>query len=174
MTKTMKTSFAAGIAAIVLAAGSTLVMAHDGQTGRRGPGPGPGGPPGGSMRGPGGPMGPMGFGGPEFRDLDLTDDQRGQIKSIVGSHQAEMKAAGETVRAARVAMRALLEAEVLDESAVRAKSVDVAAADADAAILGAKIRTETLAVLTPEQQQKLKERRASREEQMKQRRPGRR
>ena len=164
MTKTLKVSLAAGFVAVVLAAGSALVIAQDAPGPRRGPGPGMGGPPPGAMRGPGGPMGPMGMGiGPGFRELDLTDDQKTQVKAIVDSHQAEFKAVGEKMRTAREGMQALIEAETLDESAVRAKSVEVAAAEADAAILGAKVRTQTLQVLTSEQLAKLKELQASRD-----------
>ncbi|MGE0864310.1 MAG: Spy/CpxP family protein refolding chaperone [Vicinamibacterales bacterium] len=168
MTKTLKISLAAGFVAVVLAAGSALVHAQDGQMPRRGPGPGIG------MRGPGGPMGPMGF-APGFRGLDLTDDQKAQIKSITDSHQAEFKAAGEKVGAARQALRTLLQADTIDEPAIRAKSVEVANAEADASILGAKVRAQTLQVLTAEQLAKLKELRAAREAQpRRQRGPGRR
>ena len=172
MTKTLKVSLAAGFVAVVLAAGSALVVAQDGQMPRRGPAMGRGGPPPGGMRGPGGPGGPMGMGiGPGFRELDLTDEQKAQVTSIVDSHQAEFKAVGEKMHAAREGMQALLEADTLDEAAVRAKSVEVAAAEADAAILGAKVRTQTVQVLTSEQLAKLKELQASRNG--KQRRPGR-
>lgn len=117
----------------------------------------------------------MGMGiGPGFRELDLTDEQKTQVKSIVDSHQAEFKAAGEKMHAAREGMQALLEADTLDEAAVRAKSVEVAAAEADAAILGAKVRTQTVQVLTSEQLAKLKELQKTREGQpRKQRGPGR-
>ena len=181
MTKTLKVSLAAGFVAAVLAAGSALVVAQDGQMPRRGPAMGRGGPPPGGMRGPGGPGGPMGMGtGSGFRELDLTDEQKAQVTSIVDSHQAEFKAVGEKMHAAREGMQALLgaaqvaallEADTLDEAAVRAKSVEVAAAEADAAILGAKVRTQTVQVLTSEQLAKLKELQASRNG--KQRRPGR-
>ena len=172
MTKTLKVSLAAGFVAAVLAAGSALVVAQDGQMPRRGPAMGRGGPPPGGMRGPGGPGGPMGMGtGSGFRELDLTDEQKAQVTSIVDSHQAEFKAVGEKLHAAREGMQALLEADTLDEAAVRAKSVEVAAAEADAAILGAKVRTQTVQVLTSEQLAKLKELQASRNG--KQRRPGR-
>ena len=172
MTKTLKVALAAGFVAAVLAAGSALVVAQDGQMPRRGPAMGTGGPPPGGMRGPGGPGGPMGMGtGSGFRELDLTDEQKAQVTSIVDSHQAEFKAVGEKMHAAREGMQALLEADTLDEAAVRAKSVEVAAAEADAAILGAKVRTQTVQVLTSEQLAKLKELQASRNG--KQRRPGR-
>jgi protein CpxP len=168
MTKTLKVSLAAGFVAVALAVGgSSLVMAQDGQMKQRGPGG-----PGMGMRGPGGPMG-MGI-GPGFRELDLTDDQKAQVRAIRESHQAEFKAVGEKMRAAREGMRALIEADTLDEAAVRAKSVEVAAAEADAAILNAKVRTQTLQVLTAEQLAKLKELQAARQAQpRKQRGPGR-
>lgn len=172
MTKTLKVSLAAGFVAAVLAAGSALVVAQDGQMPRRGPAMGMGGPPPGGMRGPGGPMGPMGMGiGPGFRELDLTDDQKTQVTSIVDSHQAEFKAVGEKMHVAREGMQALLEADTLDEAAVRAKSAEVASAEADAAILGAKVRMQTVQVLTSEQLAKLKELQVSRNR--KQRGPGR-
>ena len=175
MTKTLKVALAAGFVAVVLAAGSALVVAQDGQMPRRGPAMGRGGPPPGGMRGPGGPGGPMGMGtGSGFRELDLTDEQKAQVTSIVDSHQAEFKAVGEKMHAAREGMQALLEADTLDEAAVRAKSVEVAAAEADAAILGAKVRTQTVQVLTSEQLAKLKELQKTREGQpRKQRGPGR-
>ena len=161
MTTTLKTALAAGFVAVVLAAGSALVIAQDGQLPRRGPGPGMGG-----MRGPGGPMGPMGMGpGPGFRELDLSDDQKAQVKSIMNSHQAEFKAAGEKIGAAREALRQLLEADSIDESAIRAKSAEAANAEADAAILGAKVRAQTLQVLNSEQLAKLKELQAARQAQ---------
>jgi Spy/CpxP family protein refolding chaperone len=155
MTNRMKTSLAAGLVALTVAAMAPLAMAQDEQMRRRGPGPGVGGPP------PGGPGGGPGMraGGPmlPLRGLDLTEAQQGQVKSIVDSHQAEIRAAGEKIGAARQAMRALLEADQIDESAIRAKSVEVAAAEADAAIIQARVRQEVFGILTAEQLQKAKE-----------------
>jgi len=155
MTRRFKTSLAAGLA-VVLLAGAATMLAQDGPQ-RRGPGP--------RMGGPGGPMGggPMrgGF-GPGFGALDLTDDQKAQLKSIADSHQDEFRQAGQKVGAAREAMRTLIEGDTLDESAIRAKSAEVAAAEAEMAILNAKVRQQSLQVLTSEQQAKLKELRASR------------
>ena len=59
-------------------------------------------------------------------------------------------------------MRALLDADQINESAIRAKSQEVAAAEAEMAILNAKTRAESLQILTTEQQQRLEERRARR------------
>lgn len=170
MTTRIKASLAAGVAAIALAvAAPVFVAAQQDQPRGRGPGiggpmgPGPGGP-GMRMRGPGGPGGPggpMGF-GPGFRGLDLSDDQKDQLKKIAESHRAEFKAAGDKARAAHEGMRALMEADTIDESAIRSKSQEVAAAQADVMILNAKVRKESMTILTAEQLDKLKERRDAR------------
>jgi len=163
MTTRFKTTVAAGIAVMALATAAPMLVAsaadkaaadrQDPPQGPRGPGfggPGFGGP---GMRGPGGPMG---F-GPGFRALDLTEDQRAQLKSIAESHRDEFRAAGEKARAAHDGMQALVDADAIDEAAIRAKSAEIAAADADVMILNAKVRKESMQVLTPEQLAKLKE-----------------
>ena len=164
MTTRFKTSLAAGLAVLTLATAAPILTAQDQP---RGPGPGMRGPGGPGMRGPGGPMGL----GPGFRELNLTDDQRTQLRAIADARRDEFRAAGDKVRAARDGMRALIEADTINESAIRAKSAEIAAAEADVTILNAKVRQESLQVLTAEQQQKLKELRTARQGQMKQRRP---
>jgi protein CpxP len=170
MTTRFKTSLAVGITLLTMAATPALVAVA---AEPRAQGPGFSGPPQGGPGGPGmrRPRGPMGF-GRGFRGLDLTDDQKAQLKSIAESHRDEFRAAREKGRAAHNGMRALLEAETLDEAAIRAKSTEIAVAEADAMILNAKVRRESLQVLTPEQQAKLKERRSSR--QQGERKPGKR
>lgn len=164
MTTKFRASIVAGVAALTLAVGAPVFVAAQQEPPRRGPGfggpmgPGPGGPgPGMRMRGPGGPGGIAGF-----RGLDLSDDQKEQLKKIAESHAAEFKAIGEKTRAAHEGMRELLEADTINESAIRAKSQEVAAAQADAMILDAKIRKESLQILTADQLAKLKERREAR------------
>jgi protein CpxP len=159
MTTRIKTMFAAGAAALMLAGAAPLVMAdqaqpQEQQRQRRGPG-GPDG-----MRGPrgGGMRGAPGFGGPEFRNLDLSDDQKAQLKKIRDARQAEFKAAAEKIGAARQGMRELVSADTINEGAIRAKSQEVAAAEAELAILNAKLRKESMQILTAEQLAKLKER----------------
>jgi Spy/CpxP family protein refolding chaperone len=171
MTTRFKISLAAGITALTMAAAAPMLIAQDQPQRRQGPGisgpraGGPGGP--GMRRGPGGPMGL----GPGFGQLDLTDDQKAQLKTIADSHRNEFQAAGQKIGAAREAMRTLIQADAIDESAIRAKSAEVAAAEADLAILNAKVRKESQQVLTSEQLAKLKELQANREGRMKQRRP---
>ncbi|HEX6213691.1 MAG TPA: Spy/CpxP family protein refolding chaperone [Vicinamibacterales bacterium] len=155
MTTRFKSTIAAGVAALMLAGAAPLLLAQDQpqqpqQRQRRG-GPGVDGPRG--MRG-----GP----GMEFRGLDLTDDQRAQLRKIREARQSEFKAAGEKLRAAREGMRALIEADSINEPAIRSKSQEVAAAEAEVAILNAKVRAESMQILTSEQQARLKELRTTR------------
>lgn len=165
MTTRMKTYIAAGAAVLTLAAGAPMLLAQDQQPKR--PGPGFGGPPPGGPgmrgRGPGGPgpIGPMGL-GPGFRELNLSDDQKEQLKKIAESHRDEFRAAGEKARAAHEGMQGLMDADTIDENAIRAKSADIAAAEAEVMILNAKVRHESMQVLTSEQQAKLKELQANR------------
>ncbi len=157
MTRLLKTSLAAGVAALMLA-GAAPLLAQDAQPRRGGPGIGD------RMRGP------RAGGGPEFRFLNLTEDQQTQLRTIREARQAEFRAAGEKLGAAREGMRALIDADTVNESAIRAKSAEVAAAEAEVAILNARVRAESLQILTSEQQAKLKEMRANRQGQIKQRR----
>jgi Spy/CpxP family protein refolding chaperone len=171
MTTRFKNGMAAGVAALMLAGAAPLLAATSAeataatqdqpqqpQRQRRG--------------GPGvdGPRGMRGGAGPEFRFLDLTDDQRAQLRKIREARQSEFKAAGEKLRAARDGMRTLMEADSINESAIRSKSQEVAAAEAEMAILNAKVLAESTQILTSEQQAKLKELRTNRQGQMKQRR----
>lgn len=175
MTTRFKTSIAAGVAALTVAVGAPVFIAaatsanaaavtqeqpRMGPDSPRGRGPGMMGP----RRGPmGGRMGgPFGF-GPGFRALDLTDDQKAQLKQIAESHREEFKAAGDKSRAAHNGMRALIEADQIDENAIRAKSQEIAAAEAEVMILNARVRQQSLQVLTAEQQTKLKELRSHRQ-----------
>lgn len=155
MTKTVKLTLAAGLLAVMAAAAAPALMAQDApQAPPRGGWMGPGGP--GGHGGPGRQGGPMGLIGPGFRGLDLTDAQREQVRAIMQSHQAEFTQVGEKVRAARDGMHALVNADTLDEAAIRAKATEAAAAEADAAILNAKVRAEVKGILTAEQLEKMK------------------
>jgi len=136
--------------------------------GRMKPGPGmrggPGGPggfggPGGMMgRMPGGMLGgPFGMLGVNLRAAELTEAQQKQVQAVVQSHREEQAAIAERMRAARAALQDAVAADAFDEAVIRAKAADVAAIEADAAVLQAKVRAEVLALLTPEQAQKVKD-----------------
>ena len=119
-------------------------------------GPGPGGP---GFHGRGGRGGP----GADFglRGIELTNEQRDQVRKIQESHRAEFDAVRTRVREAHRGFAEATTAATIDEAAIRARSTDVAAAMAEEAILGAKVRAEIFAILTPEQQQQVNERRST-------------
>jgi Spy/CpxP family protein refolding chaperone len=139
----------------------------------QGMGMGPGGPGmmgrGGGMRGgPGGPGGgPLGFLGPGARELNLTDAQREQIRTAVQAHQEELQATGAKMATARKALDDAITAEQFDENAIRARANEVAAIEADAAVLRARVHQAAWSVLTPEQKQKAAELKGQMEQRMK-------
>ena len=151
---------AAGLVA-ALAVGTTLTFAQ-----------GPGGPGGPRMRGPaaqgpgmpGEPRGPRGR-GPRvdfgLRGVELTDAQREQVRSIMQSHRAEFETVGRALGEAHRAFAEATRAGTVDEAAIRNQATAVATAMADEAILRSKVRAEVHALLTPEQQQQLKDREAA-------------
>lgn len=134
--------------------------AADGQRVRRmaprGPGFGPGPGPGGLM-------------GPNLRALDLSDAQRQQVRDIMSTHSAETRTVGQRMREAYRGLNALVTADTLDEAAIRAKSADIAAAQADMAILRARINQDVFSILTAEQQAKSRELRDRAQERQKER-----
>jgi Spy/CpxP family protein refolding chaperone len=147
--------FIAAIAAAVVLTGAAVSVAYghqgpaQGQTteGRRGPG--------GRMGGPGGPGG---FGRPGLRELDLTDAQKEQIRTIQQSHRDQVQQIAERRRSAERAIDQAATGASVDEATIRSQSTALASAIADGAILRAKVNAEIFNVLTAEQQQKLNER----------------
>ena len=166
MTKTMK-RIGLGLAAAVL--GLSAVAAVTAQ------GPGGGQPPFGGRGGPGGPGGRMGgpggaIGIPLDR-LNLTDAQRDQVKSVVDSHEAELRPLGEKTMTARRALEQAVTADTIDEGAIRAKAADVASVESDMAVARARVHADVLQVLTSDQRAKLKELQAEMEKRAATRRP---
>lgn len=140
------------MAAAVVAALTAAAVAVTAQ------GPGPRGPRGGQM-GPGGPGGPRGPMPVELiRGLDLSDAQRDQVRTIAESHREAFTEVAGKMRDARERLTAAVDADTVDEAAIRAASANVAAVMADEAVLRAKVRAEIFNILTPEQQQQAKQR----------------
>jgi Spy/CpxP family protein refolding chaperone len=148
----------AALIAIGLAAG--VVTATQDTSGQAPPFRGRmGGPPMGPGR-----MGPMGMIGPIIERLGLTDAQKEQVKTIMQSHADEFKAlAGRAGTAHRALDQAVL-ADAVDDGAIRQKSADVAAVDADIAVASAHVRVEVFQILTADQKDQLKKLAARREE----------
>jgi protein CpxP len=146
---------ALGVGASILALGVTagiFVHAQDQKTneprrGFMGRGMGPGG-----RGGPGGPMGMLPMLG---RQLDLTDAQKDQIKTIADAHKEDWKSLAERARAAHDALNQAVTADTVDETLIRQRSAEAAAVDADMAVARARVHAEVLQILTPEQKTKL-------------------
>jgi protein CpxP len=165
----MTKRFGLVVGAVVVALGLASVYVSA-QNSSGGPGPfmgrgrgGPGGP------GRGGPLGMMGVLNPMLMDrLNLTDAQRDQVKSVLQAHSTDFKAVGDRAFAAHRALEAVIGADTVDESAIRARSADVATVEADMAVMRAQIRAEVWQLLTPDQQQQAKTLQAQMEQRMQQ------
>ena len=89
--------------------------------------------------------------------LDLTEAQRDQIKSIIDSHRNDLRSLGERLGTARRAMEAAISADAFDEATVRTRAADLAAVEADMAVMRARIRGQVVQILTGEQLSALKD-----------------
>jgi Spy/CpxP family protein refolding chaperone len=147
-------SLTAAVAVLALAAG--VVYAQGPRGG------GPGGPGGRGMRGL--------LGGLPLRELQLTDAQQQQVKDIQSRHQTEVRDAMSRLEAARQAQQKAVEAVPADEAKITALTQDMVQAQVDVAIQASRVNSEIWSVLTPDQQSKLKDLRAQRQAQAKQRR----
>ncbi len=90
-------------------------------------------------------------------ELNLTADQRTQIRTILQSHRAEIAKAVAPLVADRRALRDLTTADTTDEKAIRAASTKLADDIGDAAILAAKVKGEVRKIITPDQLQKIQD-----------------
>jgi Spy/CpxP family protein refolding chaperone len=127
-------------------------------------------------QGSGGPVRGGRFGGAAgglglpVRELNLSDAQQDQIRDIVQRHRDEMRMVQDRLREAREEQRQAIEAVPLNEGAIRAVTTQqLANAEADAAILQARVRSEVWAVLTPDQQAQATKLRAARDTRKEQR-----
>src|SRR5262249_1532102 len=87
--------------------------------------------------------------------LELTDDQRAQIKDVLRAHADEIKAQMQASAAARRALYDVVMAQPTDANAIQAAASQVGQTSGDGALLFAKIRTEIDPILTAEQKEKI-------------------
>jgi len=177
-TKRLVLGVATGVLVLGVGAGVYATAQNTNQDPRpfsRGPG-GPGGRGGpfdsaqGRRGGPGGPMGML----PMFaRELNITDAQKAQIKTIADSHRDEWKALGDRARTAHEALQHAVTADTVDEGLIRQRSAEVAAVEADMNVARARTHAEVFQLLTPEQKTQAKTLQSTAGERMRERRPGR-
>jgi len=93
-------------------------------------------------------------------ELDLTDAQKAQIKTLLQSHKTEIVAAIKPLVEKRRALRDAVLATPSDEKTIRAASDDLGHAIGDAAVLASKLKQEAAGILTDDQVQKIADFRA--------------
>ena len=101
-----------------------------------------------------------------LRHLDLTDEQRAQIRALLDEHHEAMEPQREAMEAAHENLRTRMQAEAFDESSVRQAADAIAALHADRIVANAALRNQIRGLLTPEQKdelQEMRERRSDRE-----------
>ncbi len=91
------------------------------------------------------------------RALDLSDDQKSQIKSVLKAHASEIETQIKASASARRAVHDAVLAQPPDEAAIRAAAQKFGQIHADGAVLFARIRTEIQPVLTEEQRAKIQQ-----------------
>jgi Spy/CpxP family protein refolding chaperone len=88
---------------------------------------------------------------------DLTDAQREQLKAIRDRHAEDLKP---TIERSQKAHQTLDNAVLTGVGDLRGLALEVGNAETELALQQAQIGTEIVAILTPEQKQKMQERRA--------------
>lgn len=94
----------------------------------------------------GGPMGRL------FKGLNLTAEQKQQIKGIMQSHSNELIADKVAILQARQNLLTVTTSNAFDANAVQKAYTALAAAQENRTVLRAKIFSEVMPVLTPDQQ----------------------
>jgi len=84
-------------------------------------------------------------------DLNVTDQQRGEIRDVIVSHRSEIASTVKSVREKRTAVRDLVRADDAEEAQIRAAADELGKAIGDAAVKAAKLRKEIAPILTDEQ-----------------------
>jgi protein CpxP len=97
-----------------------------------------------------------------FRNLDLTDAQKAQMKSIRDSHSQSVRPLMEQMRAKRLEIRQASEGGTFNEALITQKLTEIAPLEAKLMGERSRLHQEMLSVLTPEQKAKLEQSREQR------------
>lgn len=98
--------------------------------------------------------GRRGFGG-SFRNLDLTDAQKAQMKQLRDSHRQSIQPLVAEIRAKRQELRQANANGAFNEALASQKLAEIAPLEARLMAANTQHRQQTLAVLTPEQKAKM-------------------
>ncbi|MCY3846648.1 MAG: Spy/CpxP family protein refolding chaperone [Acidobacteria bacterium] len=118
----------------------------------------------------GGRGGRGGFGGGRpaaallpLRQLDLSVEQREQVRTAVAESREARRDTARAIRGARRALAEAVTADTVDEARIRSLAADLGRLEGDAAVARAGLRAALWRLLTPEQQERAAEIRAERE-----------
>ena len=89
--------------------------------------------------------------------LDLTTDQRSQIRGIIAGEKDNLKPMVQQLHDARVNLRTVIQTDGATEAEVRTASAQVASVEADLAVERLKLFGKISPILTAEQRAKLTE-----------------
>lgn len=132
----------------------------------------------GGRGGPGGRgawlAGPFGRGGeaflPPLHRLGLSDEQREQVRTIMGDSRESAATTAREMREARAALAEAVTADGIDEAGIRSRAARVGTLEGDAALRRARLYAAVRNVLTPEQRERADEMQAERRERFEERR----
>lgn len=91
------------------------------------------------------------------RALDLSDDQKSQIKAVLKTHATEIEAQMKASASARRSLHQAVLAQPIDENAIRTAATALGSVEGDGAVLFAKVRTEIDPILTEAQRAKVQQ-----------------
>ena len=98
-----------------------------------------------------------------LRNLNLSDSQREEIRTIFEAGRGQVEANHERMRSLGAELHEQIETDPYDEEAVRAKAEAVAAFQVEMAVLRAHRSGRIRGLLTPEQLDQLRQKRERRE-----------
>lgn len=93
-------------------------------------------------------------------ELNITDEQRKEIRARLKSHRSEIQTVIKSLMDKRKALRETVLNKAGDETSIRAASADLAKSIGDAAVLASKVIAEIRPTLTPDQLNRVQEFRA--------------
>jgi Spy/CpxP family protein refolding chaperone len=86
-------------------------------------------------------------------EMNVTDEQRAQIREIISEHKDEIADVVRSLRTARKALRSAVTADLPNEATIRAAAEGLSASIGDAAVLASRVRRQVRQVLTEDQQE---------------------
>jgi Spy/CpxP family protein refolding chaperone len=97
-------------------------------------------------------------------ELDVTPEQRAEIREVLVGQRSQIAATAKSVREKRLVLRDAILADQSDEGKIRAAASELGAAMGDAAVKAAKLRGKLAPILTDEQRELIHQFRQERDE----------